>query len=120
MPLRFEVVCRLRPGSTSVIVICAFGTTAPDESCTMPEIVPWSTWAIATAVTSSREKLNISRRQHRSGLVLVTILMHSNILRLPMNGFVYLPVGNLVEASGKVHRGSDPSMATPKLLPHTS
>src|SRR5579859_1072280 len=43
-----------RPVATSVALTCAFGTTAPDGSLTVPLMAPRNVWALAAIVTLSR------------------------------------------------------------------
>src|SRR5579859_4391836 len=50
-----------RPVATSVALTCAFGTTAPDGSLTVPLMAPRNVWALAAIVTLSRTNKTKSR-----------------------------------------------------------
>jgi hypothetical protein len=60
----------LSPVEFSVIVIVAFGSTAPDESVTVPVIVPRSRCARAGAATSSAS-VSVPTRTARNRAALV-------------------------------------------------
>src|SRR5579862_2163659 len=71
-PVALVTAVRRPLSALFVMVTVAFGTTAPDESVTVPSIIPFADWAQTVALKSVSDKLNNSDKDVSLAILLLT------------------------------------------------